>query len=175
MDTVQILVSVAEGFKTSGINLIFSLAFFVGLGSCVMVVLSTIKRGRAGRPTSGMKAVVAVVSGSALMAIHQMMNKAAHTVGFGDVSLDAIAYAPESLGYAKLSVDAVLTLLRGVGFLFFYIGINIARRSLLEGHTGLSAREDIRKGMVMCFTGTLLACNPQLLDALQQTVKLTWN
>lgn len=175
MDAVQILVNVAEGFKTSGIKLIFSLAFLVGLGSCVMALLSTIKRGRAGKPTSGIRVIMAVIFGSAMIAIHQMMNKAAHTVGFGDVSLDAIAYAPESLGYAKLSIDAVLTLLRGVGFLFFYIGMNTARRSLVDGHTGLSAREDIRKGMVMCITGTLLACNPQLLDALQKTLNITWN
>ena len=104
-----------------------------------------------------------------------MMNKAAHTLSFGDVSFDAIAYAPESMGQAKLAIDAVLTLLRVVGVLFFYMGIRRARRSLVDGHTGLSAREDVSTGIVMGVVGILLACNPELLNALQKTLGLTWN
>lgn len=175
MDVVQILVSVAGGLKTSGINLILSLGVFVGLGGCIVALVSTITRTRSGKPVNGMKALIAAVTGAALIALQQMMNKAAHTLGFGDVSFDAIAYAPESLGYAKLSVDAVLTLLRAVGALFFYMGLVRARRALVDGHTGLSARQDIGTGMVMVITGILLLCNPQLLDALQKTLGLTWN
>jgi len=53
------------------------------------------------------------------------------------------------MGQAKLAIDAVLTLLRAVGVLFFYMGVVRARRSLVDGHTGLSAREDIGTGLVM--------------------------
>ena len=91
------------------------------------------------------------------------------------MSLDAIAYAPESMGQAKLAIDAVLTLLRAVGFLFFYMGLQRMKRSLVDGHTGLSAREDVSTGAVITIVGILLACNPQLLDALQKTLGLTWN
>ncbi|HEY3592142.1 MAG TPA: conjugal transfer protein TraQ [Buttiauxella sp.] len=175
MDVVQILVNVAGGLKTSGINLILALGVFVGLGGCIIALVSTVIRSRSGKPVSGMKVIVAVVTGSALIALQQMMNKAAQTLGFGDVSFDAIAYTPDSLGYAKLSVDAVLTLLRAVGALFFYMGVVRARRALVDGHTGLTARQDIGTGMVMGITGILLLCNPQLLDALQQTLGLTWN
>ncbi|OAT14672.1 TraQ family conjugative transfer protein [Buttiauxella noackiae ATCC 51607] len=165
----------AGELKTSGINLILALGVFVGLGGCIIALVSTVIRSRSGKPVSGMKVVVAVVTGSALIALQQMMNKAAQTLGFGDVSFDAIAYAPDSLGYAKLSVDAVLTLLRAVGALFFYMGVVRARRALVDGHTGLTARQDIGTGMVMGITGILLLCNPQLLDALQKTLGLTWN
>ncbi len=175
MDVVQILVNLADGLKTSGINMILSLAFFFGLGSCIVALLSAIKRGRTGRPANGIKTVAAVCMGGALMSLQQVMNKAAHSLNFNDVSLDAISYAPDSLGYAKLSIDAVLTLLKAIGFLFCYIGFQRARRSLVEGHTGLSAREDIGKGAVMFICGVLLACNTQLLDALQTTLGLTWN
>jgi hypothetical protein len=79
------------------------------------------------------------------------------------------------MGQAKLAIDAVLTLLRAVGVLFFFMGLSRIRRSLVDGHTGLSAREDVSAGMVMLICGILLACNPQLLNALQNTLHLSWN
>ncbi|EPW3925079.1 TPA: conjugal transfer protein TraQ [Enterobacter hormaechei subsp. steigerwaltii] len=175
MDAIQILVHVADNLKTSGIRLILALGLFFGALGCLATLISVIKRSRSGKPANGMKALASFCLGGALIALQQMMNKAAHTLSFGDVSLDAIAYAPESMGQAKLAIDAVLTLLRAVGFLFFYMGLQRMKRSLVDGHTGLSAREDVSSGAVIAIAGILLACNPQLLDALQKTLGLTWN
>jgi hypothetical protein len=175
MDAIQILVHVADGLKTSGIRLVLALGFMFGLGGCIATLVSVVRNSRSGKPASGVKALASVCLGGALIALQQMMNKAAHTLSFGDVSFDAIAYAPDSMGQAKLAIDAVLTLLRAVGVLFFYMGVVRARRSLVDGHTGLSAREDIGTGLVMAITGILLACNPELLNALQKTLGLTWN
>lgn len=175
MDAIQILVQVADGLKTSGIRLILALGFMFGLGGCIFTLVSVAQRARNGKPASGLKALVSVCLGGALIALQQMMNKAAHTLSFGDVSFDAIAYAPDSMGQARLAIDAVLTLLRAVGVLFFFMGLSRIRRSLVDGHTGLSAREDVSAGMVMLICGILLACNPQLLNALQNTLHLSWN
>ncbi|AXF79012.1 conjugal transfer protein TraQ (plasmid) [Erwinia tracheiphila] len=146
-----------------------------GLGGCMFTLFSAAQRARHGKPVSGIKVLASVCLGGALIALHQMMNKASHTLSFGDVSFDAIAYAPESMGQAKLAIDAVLTLLRAVGVMFFFMGISRVRRSLVDGHTGLTAREDVSAGMVILICGVLLACNPQLLDALQKTLHLSWN
>lgn len=175
MDAIQILVQVADGLKTSGIRLILALGFMFGLGGCIFTLFSVAQRARSGKPASGLKALVSVCLGGALISLQQMMNKAAHTLNFGDVSFDAIAYAPDSMGQAKLAIDAVLTLLSAVGVLFFFMGVSRIRRSQVDGHTGLSAREDVSAGMVMLICGILLACNPQLLNALQNTLHLSWN
>ena len=175
MDAFQILIHVADNLKTSGIRLILALGIMFGILGCFATLVSVIRQTRSGKPASQMKAVASIFFAGMLISLQQMMNKAAHTLSFGDVSFDAIAYAPESMGQAKLAIDAVLTLLRLVGVLFFYMGIVRARRSLVDGHTGLTAREDVSTGMVMAICGILLACNPQLLNALQNTLGLTWN
>lgn len=175
MDAIQILVQVADGLKTSGIRLILALGLMMGLGGCIFTLVSVARRASSGKPASGLKAMISVCFGGALIALQQMMNKVANTLSFGDVSFDAIAYAPESMGQAKLAIDAVLTLLRAVGVLFFYMGLSQARRSLVDGHTGLTAREDVAGGIVKIVCGILLVCNPQLLTALQKTIGLTWN
>lgn len=175
MDAIQILVQVADNLKSSGIRLILALGFMCGLIGCITTLIAVARRSRSGKPASMMKALVSLCLGGALIELQQMMNKASHTLSFGDVSFDAIAYAPAAMGQARLTIDAVLTLLRAVGALFFYMGIIRTRRSLVDGHTGLSAREDIANGLVMTIVGILLICNPELLDALQKTLGLSWN
>lgn len=175
MDAIQILVHVADNLKSSGIRLILALSFMFGLAGCIATLVSVARKSRSGKPVSQMKALASVCLGGALISLQQMMNKAAHTLSFGDVSFDAIAYAPDSMGQAKLAIDAVLTLLSAIGVWFCYIGVVRARRSLVDGHTGLSAREDVSTGMVMIVVGILLACNTELLNALQKTLGLTWN
>lgn len=175
MDAIQILVQVADNLKNSGIRLVLALGFMFGLIGCIATLVSVVRKTRSGKPASQMKALASFCLGGALIALQQVMNKAAHTLSFGDVSFDAIAYAPESMGQAKLAIDAVLTLLRVVGVMFFYMGVVRARRSLVDGHTGLSAREDVSTGLVMAIVGILLISNPELLNSLQKTLGLTWN
>lgn len=174
MDAIQILINVANQLEASGIQLVIALAFSAGLSGCVLTIFGQTRLARAGRPASGHKVLLAVCMGGALIALEQMMNAASHTLGFGDVSFDSIAYAPTSLGEAALAINAVLTLLRWVGVVFFFMGLSRARRALVDGHTGLSSREDVGTGVTQGIVGILLTCNPEFLDALQKTFQLSW-
>ncbi len=174
MDAIQILVNVASQLEASGIRLVLALALSFGLGGCVLTLFGQTRLARAGRPASGMKVLLSVCLGGALIALEQMMNAASHTLGFGEVSFDAIAYVPASMGEAALAMNAVLTLLRWVGVVFFFMGVSRARRALVDGHTGLSSREDVNTGVVQGIVGILLICNPEFLDALQKTLQISW-
>jgi sorbitol-specific phosphotransferase system component IIC len=174
MDALQILINVANQLESSGIRLVIALGVAFGFGGCVMTLLGQTRLARTGRSASLTKVVGAICLGGALISLQQMMNMTAHTLSFGDVSFDAIAYAPASLGEAGQGINAVLSLLRWVGAGFFLIGILRMRRSLVDGHTGLSAREDVGTGTVMAIVGILLLCNPEFLSALQNTFQLSW-
>lgn len=174
MDALQILIEVAKQLESSGIKLVIALAMMFGMGGAVLTLVSQTQRVRTGRSASAYKCIAAICLGGALISIKSMMNMAAHTLSFGDVSFDAISYAPDSLGEAADAINAVLTLLRWVGACFFFMGILRARRSMVDGHTGLSAREDVGTGVTMCIVGILLICNPEFLDALQNTFHLSW-
>ncbi|WP_245181642.1 conjugal transfer protein TraQ [Erwinia tracheiphila] len=104
------------------------------------------------------------------------MNKASHTLSFGDVSFDAIAYAPESMGQAKLAIDAVLTLLRAVGVMFFFMGISRVRRSLVDGHNRSDSprRCLCRHGDPHLWRSPLPAIHNCLMHC-RKTLHLSWN
>jgi len=48
------------------------------------------------------------------------------------------------------------------------------RRSQKDGHTGLSAGEDVSSGVKRIIVGTMLAVSPRVLDALQNTLNIHW-
>ncbi len=48
------------------------------------------------------------------------------------------------------------------------------KRSLIDGHTGLTAGEDVSNGVIKLLIGTLLICNPYFLTALQNTLNIVW-
>ena len=174
MDALQILINVATQLESSWVHLVLALSVMAGLGGVVFTLLSQARHVRAGRAPGPGKIIMAICLGGALISLEQMMNKAAHTLSFGDVSFDAIAYAPASLGEAAQGINAVLTLLRGFGVGLFFIGVLRARRSLVDGHTGLSAREDVGTGVVMATVGILCICCPEFLTALMNTFQLSW-
>lgn len=174
MDALQILIDVARNLEEAGIRLVLALAVAAGFGGVTMTLIKQTARVRTGRRASGYQVLVALCMGGALISLTQVMNLTAHSLAFGDVSYSAIAYAPDSMGEAGEGIDAVLTLLRWVGFCFFLVGVLRMRRSMVDGHSGLSAREDVGNGGVMTIAGILLACNPELLDTLQNTFHLGW-
>lgn len=174
MDALQILINVANQLEASGIRLVLALGMAFGFGGCVLTLANQTRRIKAGRAGSLFQVLAAVCLGGALISLTQMMNMGAHSLAFGDVSFDAISYAPDSLGEAAQGINAVLTLLRWVGTCFFLMGVLRARRSLVDGHTGLSAREDVGTGTTMAIVGILLICNPEFLDALQNTFHMSW-
>ncbi|MDE9528374.1 conjugal transfer protein TraQ, partial [Xenorhabdus bovienii] len=69
---------------------------------------------------------------------------------------------------------AVLTLLQWVGIIYAYQGLLRLRRSLKDGHTSLSAGDDVYSGITRVIIGTMLAVNPRLIDTIQNTIKFHW-
>ena len=77
-----------------------------------------------------------------------------------------IAYVqPGSFGAAAGAVNAILSLAKLAGVGFVMNGISIWRKSLLDGHTALSASESISKGNVKFVAGVLLVFNDRVIDA----------
>ncbi|AHK22096.1 conjugal transfer protein TraQ (plasmid) [Yersinia similis] len=176
-DLIQMLVNLANNLTQSGIKFIMALALIMGIVSAILYLVRVTrpKNHMTGSDTSLGKIVAFLILCGGLIALKQMMNATAHQLGFGDVTFDAITYASTAkYGAAAEAINAVLTLLQVVGAIYFYQGVQRIKRSLIDGHTGLSAGEDVSTGVVKALIGILLLCNPYFLSALQNTVKIAW-
>jgi hypothetical protein len=175
MDLIQMLVNVAGKGNASVTRLVFILALVSGITGIILHLMKQASLARKGMPTQGGATLAAVFLGGLLIAIKQVLNAGAHSVGFSDVSFDDIAYVSGSTwGQGADGINAVLTALRAVGVIFAYQGLKRMKRSTVHGHTGLTASEDVGNGIVKFVVGVLLLCNPYLLDALQKTLNLFW-
>ncbi|EBW6765632.1 conjugal transfer protein TraQ [Salmonella enterica subsp. enterica serovar Infantis] len=174
MDLIQMLVNLASDLTSASIDLALALGLVGGVAALIIYLNRQVGLARDGRRISGYSMLATMCLCASLITLPQVMNAAAHQVGFGDVSFDAISYAPSSFGAAADGINAVLTILRAVGVWFFYRGVCRMKRSLVDGHTGLSAGEDVGSGTTMAIVGILLTCNPELLTALGNTLKLAW-
>ncbi|WP_339057598.1 conjugal transfer protein TraQ [Candidatus Regiella endosymbiont of Tuberolachnus salignus] len=177
-DLIQMLVNVSHNLTHSGINLVMTLAGVMGIVSALVYLLRFARpkshRG-VGSGSSLSKMLLFLMLCGGLIALKQMMNASAHQLGFGDVSFEAIAYVSKAkYGPAAEAINAVLTLLRLLGVIFFYQGLRRMKRSLIDGHTGLTAGEDVSNGVIKLLIGTLLICNPYFLTALQNTLNIVW-
>lgn len=176
-DLIQMLGHLANTLTKSGINLVMSLSVVMGIFSATVycVRLARPKTHRQGGGFSLGKGVLFLMMCGGLISLRQIMNASSHQLGFGDVTFDAIAYvSPSRYGPAAEALNAVLTVLRLLGVIFFYQGIRRMKRSLIDGHTGLSAGEDVSHGVVKVLIGTLLICNPYFLTALKNTLNIVW-
>ncbi len=78
--------------------------------------------------------------------------------------------SPNTFGQGAVAANALLTLLNMAGVYFCLQGVLLWRRSRKEGHTGLSAGNDVTTGNVKFIIGVMMCCSPSLLDALQKTL-----
>ncbi|ECJ2318352.1 hypothetical protein FNH64_19585 [Salmonella enterica subsp. diarizonae] len=77
-------------------------------------------------------------------------------------------------GPAAVAVNAGLTVLQTVGWVYVLNGLLRLRRSQKDGHTGLTRGDDISSGIKRFICGVLLICNPAVLNALQNTINIHW-
>lgn len=176
MDLVQMLANAANNIASAGTDLVLTLSGVGGLALLVFYFSNVASQARRGQVKDGAGKFVAVIlMCCCLITLHSVMNSASHQMALGDVTFGAITYLSEGkYGPAAVAVNACLTLLQALGACFALSGLGRLRRSLKDGHTGLSAGEDISGGVKRLICGVMLACNPQLLDALQNTLNIHW-
>lgn len=175
-DAVSALVNFANNVFSSGVNLVVVLGTLFGVLGVIGVLTKENRLAREvpGHNGSGRVVAVFLLCGM-LIALEQIISRGAAQLGWSGASFDQISYASESsFGVGAQAVNAVLTLIRLLGMIFVVMGIMRIKRSLKDGHTGLSASEDVGSGIVRFILGILAVCNPYLLDALKKSLGIVF-
>jgi hypothetical protein len=176
MDLVQMLANAVNNVSAVGIKLILALALVGGLVMLMSHFGNIASRARRGQVQDGAgKILVVMLICCCVISLHSVMNATSNQMALGDVTFEAISYVSEGqYGPAAVAINAGLTLLQWVGVIYCYMGLLRIRRSQKDGHTGLSAGDDVMKGAKQLIVGTMLAVNPQVLAALQNTLNIHW-
>ncbi|WP_131077064.1 conjugal transfer protein TraQ [Klebsiella quasipneumoniae] len=176
MDAVQALVKFASGLHASIFNLVWVMATLLAITGSITFLTAQIKQARLPHGGGGGGKIVAwILLCAGLAGLQQMIGAGAAQMGWNAVSFDEIAYVSTgSFGAGADAANAVLTLVRALGGVFCLTGWLLFRRSLKDGHTGLTAGQDVAGGWVRFICGILMICNPYLLDALQSSLGLAW-
>lgn len=176
MDLVQMLARAFNNIAAVGIKLVLALALLGGIVGLIMHFGNVASRARRGQVQDGPgKIITVILLCGMLFSLHSVMTASSHQLGLGDVTFGAIAYVSEGrYGPSALAINAVLTFLQLVGVCYALSGLTRFKRALKDGQTSLSAGDDVASGAKKLIAGTLLACNPQVLDALQNTIGLHW-
>ena len=173
-DAIQMLVHFAQGLLGAFVHLMFTLgATFAVVGAITYLAHQANTRKSPAQTQGSGKVVAWLLLCGGLAGLDQMIGAGARQLGWQGATFDAISYVDVgTFGVAADAANAVLTLVRMIGVLFALQGILGWRRSLKDGHTGLSAGEDVSKGTLKFVLGVLCVCNPYLLDALQKSLGL---
>lgn len=176
MDLIQMLANAANNIASAGIELLLVLGSVGGLALLVFYFGNLASQAKRGQVKDGAGKFVAVILlCCCLITLHSVMNATSHQLALGDVTFGAITYVSEgTYGPGAVAINAGLTLLQALGACYALTGVSRLRRSLKDGHTGLSAGDDISGGVKRLICGVMLACNPQLLTALQNTLHIHW-
>lgn len=173
-DAVQMLVNLANGLNTAFTSFILTVSTFLAVAGAITYLC---RQAAAARKAPGQKAqgagnaVAWILLCGSLAGLDQLMGAAARQLGWSGVTFDAISYVNVgTFGTGAQAANAVLTLIRMFGVYLCLRGVLSWRRSQLDGHTGLSASEDVSRGTVKFVLGVLCVCNPYLLDALQKSL-----
>lgn len=163
----------ASGIFSSGIRFFF--VWGEALGVVCLILLLVRARSQIAAPLSPGKFFGGQLICAAMVSLPSLINAAGAQVGFQSTSFDAIAYVPAStFGEASGAANAVLSLVRLSGVGFFLSGLNMYRRSSLDGHTALSASENNRAATVKVVAGTAMVFAPQLIDKLLASLKIAF-
>lgn len=172
LDGITMLSNLASGLLSAGINLALTLGILFGVAGTAgfLARQSWLARKAPGQSASGGAMVAWVLLCGCLVGLDQLIGAGARQVGW-QVSFDAISYVDQgTFGQGAVAANALLTILRMIGVWFALVGVMLWRRSRKDGHSGLTAGDDVNKGTVKFIIGVLLICNPYLLDALQKTI-----
>lgn len=174
-DAIQLLVNFAQGIQGAFTGLIFKLGvLFAVVGAVAYLVNNASAARKSPGQARGAGSVVAwILLCGGLAGLDQMISAGARQVGWQGATFDAISYVDVgTYGVAADAANAVLSLVRMLGVMFALQGMLRWRRSLKDGHTGLSAGDDVSMGTLKFILGVLCVCNPYLLDALQRSLRL---
>lgn len=176
MDLIQLFANAVNNVTGAGIKLVMAVGMVGGIAMLLFYLSAIVHKNRRGQHVdSPGKFWAVILLCCALVSLTSLMNKTAHQMGLNDVQFGAIAYVtPAKYGQAAVAANAVLTLCQLLGAAFVLRGVLRLRRSLKEGHTGLSAGEDISHGVKQILCGVLLVDGPQMLTILQNTLQLHW-
>lgn len=174
LDGISMLASLASGLQGAAINLAFTLGTLfavVGAGG-YLARQSWLNRKAPGQAASGGNVVAWILLCGALAGLDQLISAGGRQLGW-QVSFDAISYVSEgTFGQGAVAANALLSLLRMGGVWFCFSGVMLWRRSRKDGHTGLSAGNDVNSGTVKFVIGIMMVCSPYLLDAIQKSLGL---
>lgn len=172
-DAIQILVNLSDNILGSAVHLAFTLGGLFAVVGAIAYLANSASAGRKapGQAPGGGKVIAWLFLCGGLAGLDQMIKAASRQLGWQGATFDAISYVDVgTFGVAANAANAVLTLVRMIGVFFALQGMLTWRRSLKDGHTGLSAGEDVSKGTVKFIFGVLCVCNPYLIDALKKSL-----
>ena len=174
LDGIQMLSNLASGLQRAFIDLALTLASLFGVigAGGFLARQSWLARKSPGQSASGGAVVAWGLLCCCLVGLDQIIGAGARQVGW-QVSFDAISYVDQgTFGQGAVAANALLSLLRMIGVWFALSGVLLWRRSRKDGHSGLTAGNDVSQGTVKFIIGVMMVCNPYLLDATQKTLGL---
>ncbi|EDJ9214253.1 TraQ [Salmonella enterica subsp. enterica serovar Bareilly] len=176
MDFVQMLANAANNLSAISTQLVLAIAGVGGIALIILYLSGQAGRTRRGQQTDSAGTFLAVLLlGCCIISIQSVVNAGSNQFALGAVTYDAISYVPEArYGPAAVAVNAGLTVLQTVGWVYVLNGLLRLRRSQKNGHTGLTRGDDISSGIKRFICGVLLICNPAVLNALQNTINIHW-
>lgn len=176
MDFVQMLANAANNLSAISTQLVLVIAGVGGIALIILYLSGQAGRTRRGQQTDSAGTFLAVLLlGCCIISIQSVVNAGSNQFALGAVTYDAISYVPEArYGPAAVAVNAGLTVLQTVGWVYVLNGLLRLRRSQKDGHTGLTRGDDISSGIKRFICGVLLICNPAVLNALQNTINFHW-
>lgn len=176
MDFVQMLADAANNLSAISTQLVLAIAGVGGIALIILYLSGQAGRTRRGQQTDSAGTFLAVLLlGCCIISIQNVVNAGSNQFALGAVTYDAISYVPEArYGPAAVAVNAGLTVLQTVGWVYVLNGLLRLRRSQKDGHTGLTRGDDISSGIKRFICGVLLICNPAVLNALQNTINIHW-
>lgn len=173
-DAIQMLANLASGLQSAFILLALTLGSLFGVlgAGGFLARQSWLARKAPGQSASGGDVLAWILLCCCLVGLDQLIGAGARQVGW-QVSFDAISYVDQgSFGQGAVAANALLSLLRMIGVWFALSGVLLIRRSKKDGHTGLTAGNDVNQGVIKFIIGVMFVCNPYLLDAIQKTLGL---
>lgn len=175
VDALTALVNLASAIHTSANRFIFALAVVLGIYGVMFALVKEARMARQVPGHNGMGKIIGVIIlGGMLVGLSQIINAGAVQLGWSDVTFDEVSYvSTDTFGQGADAANALLTLLQTLGVAYALAGTQRIKRSLKDGHTGLSAGEDVGTGAVKFITGVFLICAPTLLDATQTSLGLS--
>lgn len=171
-DAIQILVNLSKSLLGSSVKLVFILgSLFAVVGAVAYLIKQRQLSSKAPGQTDGPgKAVAMLLLCGGLASIEHLIGAGARQFGWSGASFDAISYVSVgTFGAGADAANALLSLVRMMGVIYSLQGVLLWRRSLKDGHTGLSASSDVSSGTLKFVIGVLCVCIPYLLDAFQKT------